>query len=422
MNFKQYTKYKLSKKEYNTLKKLDNEFGEIFLKYWELCDQTDVANTFSEFKKFIAARKEHKKYFPQLKLVVDNFDNAFAQKIMCMIHKFSLFNCYISKFYIEVLNEMLIEVMYCANRNNQAYLKMYNDTFSPGITKEQYEDAKSLLSKHKYIDDDNREENDKHIYSSEEVHDDMQKHIDKRGFDYKVQINPAMVARQNVLPNCPFLQIKKTAMFSKIDIASLKCHEVDVHVARRYYGKQLGLFLMLCGLHRRNFTDEGSAIYNSIHNNPEGIKSNLYFEIAIKTFIAYHLNDKDFCEIFDLLKKTCPEAPDWVLFNNIVRFKRIHKDTSILGGNALSETDYLLGYRFIEKLDKNTREEIIKYNIGPSHIRELPEIKMFFKVNKFDPITNDQLCSKSPYDKYIKELADNGEIDSSPKDNKDKEA
>ena len=41
---------------------------------------------------------------------------------------------------------------------------------------------------------------------------------------------------------------------------------------------------------------------------------------------------------------------------------------------------------------------------------------MFFKVNKFDPITNDQLCSKSPYDKYIKELSDNGEIDSSPKD------
>lgn len=54
MNFKQYTKYKLSKKEYDTLKELDNEFGEIFLKYWELCDQTDVANTFSEFKKFIA--------------------------------------------------------------------------------------------------------------------------------------------------------------------------------------------------------------------------------------------------------------------------------------------------------------------------------------------------------------------------------
>ena len=90
------------------------------------------------------ARKEHKKYFPQLKLVVDNFDNAFAQKIKCMIHKFSLFNCYISKFYIEVLNEMLIEVMYCANRNNQAYLKMYNATFSPGITKEQYEDAKRI--------------------------------------------------------------------------------------------------------------------------------------------------------------------------------------------------------------------------------------------------------------------------------------
>ena len=144
MNFKQYTKYKLSKKEYDTLKELDNEFGEIFLKYWELCDQTDVANTFSEFKKFMLARKEHKKYFPQLKLVVDNFDNAFAQKIKCMIHKFSLFNCYISKFYIEVLNEMLIEVMYCANRNNQAYLKMYNATFSPGITKEQYEDAKRI--------------------------------------------------------------------------------------------------------------------------------------------------------------------------------------------------------------------------------------------------------------------------------------
>ena len=54
MNFKQYTKYKLSKKEYDTLKELDNEFGEIFKKYWELCDQTDVANTFSEFKKFIA--------------------------------------------------------------------------------------------------------------------------------------------------------------------------------------------------------------------------------------------------------------------------------------------------------------------------------------------------------------------------------
>jgi hypothetical protein len=32
------------------------------------------------------------------------------------------------------------------------------------------------------------------------------------------------------------------------------------------------------------------------------------------------------------------------------------------------------------------RDDILKYNIGPGQIHELPKIKRFLEVNKFEPL------------------------------------
>ena len=32
------------------------------------------------------------------------------------------------------------------------------------------------------------------------------------------------------------------------------------------------------------------------------------------------------------------------------------------------------------------RDDILKYNIGPDQIKDLPEIKKFLKLNKFKPL------------------------------------
>ena len=37
-------------------------------------------------------------------------------------------------------------------------------------------------------------------------------------------------------------------------------------------------------------------------------------------------------------------------------------------------------------MSEQRRDDIIKYNIGPSHIKDLPKIKKFLKLNKFESL------------------------------------
>ena len=48
------------------------------------------------------------------------------------------------------------------------------------------------------------------------------------------------------------------------------------------------------------------------------------------------------------------------------------------------DASYLTGYEEIRKMDDNARRELIKYNIGPDQLYELPTIKKFLKDNGFE--------------------------------------
>ena len=140
------------------------------------------------------------------------------------------------------------------------------------------------------------------------------------------------------------------------------------------------------------------AIYQSLHNNPKGIKPNLQFSIAIKTIIAYHIMDKDFHELYDwllpLLKNDDNEKIiELIIFKNLMRFKRVVQDCRLLGGDAISESDYFCGYQMVKNMPKKLKNKLIRWNIGPAQIKYLGDFEDFFSINKFEPIkyTKDML-------------------------------
>lgn len=382
---------KLTEEERKKLIELDLEYKEIYLYMREHLDATDVMNAKEEWSKFLKARKEGKKYFPQFKLVVDDIEKDFIVRCRKLVREFESFNCYLSKFYVQRLNELIIAAEFTTNRN-EITLSNFLNYYGTRPTYEQYQDAVKMIKEHPW----KNVKEDQH-WRGEDVVPKLQKHIDNLGYDYKATLNPCMVARMNVLPNVPALQIKTDAYFSDIDVESLKVHEVEVHCGRRYFGMEKGLYIMLDGFSHRNKLDEGLAIYNSINKNPLGVKPNLFFCIAIKVIIGYHIYEKDFCEIYDFLKELCPEAPDYELFKNIIRFKRVLIDSSRRGGDVTSETDYLLGYRMVQDFSDEMKKDLIKFNIGPEHIKELPKLKKFFELNKFEKITSDMLPKEDPY-------------------------
>ena len=40
----------------------------------------------------------------------------------------------------------------------------------------------------------------------------------------------------------------------------------------------------------------------------------------------------------------------------------------------------------IDKMTDKERDDILKYNIGPEQIKDIPKIKEFIRVNKLQPI------------------------------------
>ena len=41
------------------------------------------------------------------------------------------------------------------------------------------------------------------------------------------------------------------------------------------------------------------------------------------------------------------------------------------------------GYQIVKDMTDKERDDILKYNIGPDQIKDLPDIKKFLKLNKF---------------------------------------
>lgn len=377
--------YTLSIEEKNQLLILDKEYGDFFREFWFKWDRTDCKNLMEEWEKFKKARENKEKYYPKIELVTDELTPDFLTWGNELIAKFKSFPCYLSKFYIENIQYMLNQAIATIYKTPNA-IRILNQQMCPKVSEENYKLAWDMIKKHPYKDV--REDQP---YRGKDIQKWMQEHIDKCGFHYKVELNPYMIARQNVVPHEPVLHIRTKGRFSDIDVASLKIHEVEVHVARRHWGFQTGLNLFVDGLVERNTLDEGMAINQSLHHNPKGIKPNLEFDIAIKTIIGYHIMEMDFIELYDWLSKKLKtkdnkDIIELIVFKNLMRFKRVIQDCSLLGGDAISETDYFCGYQMVKDMPEDLKQDIIKWNIGPNQISELPNIKKFFTNNKFEPL------------------------------------
>ena len=377
---------RLNEKDKETLLSLDKEYGELYREFWFKWDRTDCVNLEEEFDKFMRARKAGKKYYPQLKLVRDELDEDWLMHARGLRKKIEGFNCYLSKFYIQNIDYMYAQADMTVHKNDPVKLRVCNNVMYRRCSLDNYNYAWKLIKEHPF-----RDVREEQPFRGPDVVSKMKSHMDKRGYGFEVLLNPHMIARQNVEPHNKTLHIKTDGYFSQLDVESLRIHEIDVHVARRYYGFKLGLNLMADGLLYRNTIDEGLAINTSLHFNKYGVKPNLEFDIAIKYVMGFHLFEYDFCEMFDyLIDKVKTEQNkdiiDFVIFKNICRFKRIVQDCKLPGGDSHGETDYLEGYRMVHNLTKSERDTLIRYNIGPGQIHELPDLKRFFELNKFEPL------------------------------------
>lgn len=353
-------KMKLNKEQKEKLLALDKEYGDLYKEFWYKWDRTDCKNFKEEFNKFITHRKQGKKYYPQLELVRDELSVEWLEKALKIKSEFYNFNCFLSKYYIQNIEYMYHQVNMTTHKDDPYILSKYNSVMVLPMSEEDYNFAWELVEKYPYIDV--REEQP---YRGKDVLPMMKSHMDKRQFGFNIELNPHMVARQNVEPHNKVLHIKTDAYFSDLDVESLRIHEIDVHVARRYWGYKTGLNLFADGLLYRNTLDEGLAINQSLHHNKFGVKPNLQFDIAIKAIIGKHIMEKDFCELYDMLidKLTTPNNKniiEEIIFKNICRFKRTLCDCKKYGGDSHGETDYLCGYQIIKKMSDKERDDILK--------------------------------------------------------------
>ena len=371
--------FKLSDADKSKLLRLDKEYGELVMMYRNDWNNKDVANMDEECKKFLDARAQGKKYFPQIKLVSPNRfgEDGILPRLKSLLCEFENFNCYLSKFYIELLEDMIhtVEFTFDIKTKHTWYTEYRKQT--PSL--ENLRLAYQMLAENPYEPVD---ESDRTI-DGRTAAKIIQDYINKLGYGWEVKLNDKMVPRMNVDIDRT-MNVNPNAKFSETDIEGLKKHEVEGHIGRRYYGLKTGLNLFLMGLRWRNTLDEGLAIWNSLHK-VKTVKPNVKFNIALKTIIAYYLDKKDFCELFDMCKDLAPNIPDESLFANIVRFKREFQDCSLIGGNG-DDQSYFCGYQIVKKMTDAERDDILKYNIGPDQISELPNIKKFLSLNKFKPL------------------------------------
>ena len=370
---------KLTPEQKEKLLKLDEEYGELVMMYRKDLNTKDIANLQEECEKFLRARKRGLKYFPYIKLTTDNgfYTDGILPRLKQLLVEFLHFDCFLSKYYIELIEDMIRTVEFTFDIKGK--YKWYTTYRAQTPSLENLQLAYDMLRENPYevIDDSDR------TISGKEAAKLIQAHIDKLGYKWKVKLNDKMIPRMNVDID-KTMNVNPNAKFSETDIEGLKAHEVEGHIGRRYYGLKTGLNLFLMGLKWRNTLDEGLAIWNSLHKVKK-VKPNVRFNIALKTIITYYLDKKDFCELFDMCKELAPNLPDESLFANLIRFKREIQDCSLIGGNG-DDQSYFCGYQIVKKMTDKERDDILKWNIGPDQIKDLPKIKEFFRVNKFKPL------------------------------------
>lgn len=368
---------KLSAEDRKRLLELDAEFGDLIDCYRRDRNWKDVLNIDEEYEKFTNARKRGVKYYPQLKMHPNKFsENGLLNRLENLRREFMHFNCFLSKYYIDTISDFIVKVKYTMKKNENLPNTYFLDT-PPSL--EMYELALKTIKENPYepIGEDER------TIGAKEAMKDLQKHIDKLGYGWQIELSDELLPRMNVSTD-KTMRIKSSAKFSAEDLEGLKKHEIEGHIGRRYYGMKTGLNLFLYGLYGRNILDEGLAVYNSLHLVKKP-KKNILFNTALKTCVVYNLNKMDFCELFEYVRSLSHNIPDEDIFKIVVRAKREIMDMRLPGGWN-DDSSYFVGYNIVKGLTDEQRDDILKYNIGPDQIKDIADIKEFFKLNKFEPL------------------------------------
>ena len=367
---------KLSKEDHDKLVALDRLYAEYNFHYRKDYDRTALKNLDEEREKFLSARKAGVKYFPKFEGYPCNISEGILKMGEELIAAFYDLDCFLSKYYIECIKIRQIRMKYFMGLVPPTqYMQVQKQT--PSL--ENYYKALQIIKEHPFEEID---ESDRDI-DAKTAQKLIQAHIDKLGYKWKVKISDRVIPRMSVSPD-QYMKIRTDATFSKDDIEGLKVHEIEGHIGRRYYGLKTGLYLFLFGMNWCNDLDEGLAVWNSI-NKVKNVKPNVYPNIALKTVIAYQLDKMDFCELFDFCHELVPKMPLDKLFEALARFKREVTDCSIKGGNG-DDRSYFNGYLMVDEMTDEERDDILKWNVGPGQLNDLPEIKKFFELNKFEPL------------------------------------
>ena len=370
--FESQSVFKMTNETKSTLLKLDEEYHKLIEKFRTKYVAQTCVNIRDEFDKFMKARENGQKYYPQLEIENSEVDLSMIDKFKALMGKFEDIknDCYIVKFYIDKIESMI----HSLEIRDQLEKGEYKVTENP-VDKKLYQDALDCLKKNPYHKPDFK--NDR-VIDSEQCKDDIEDALDDLGFDFDVHIKSGMLPRMNV--KMGDVNINKTSRFSDEDIQGLIAHEISGHVGRRFYGKETGLWLFAYGLQSSSTYDEGLAVWNSL-NKVKKVKDNVLFNISLKTCISYLMYEMDFCDLFEWVKKQAPTMTDYTAFKTIVRPRRRNKDCEIRSGEPM--TTYFRGYNLVKDMDNKMRDDILHYNIGPDQLFELENIKEFLKVNHF---------------------------------------
>jgi hypothetical protein len=367
----------LSPEDKAKLIRLDKRYNTLIMKVRNDFNEKDVKNLDEEREKFFEARKKGEKYFPIFDLGEMKYNTKLLKDLISLKNEFQKFSsCFLSKYYIQCLNRKINWVNYQIMIH-----KKFDVDYSVErqLSQDIYQQALEILKYTKYQDTSKLNR----TIGAEEAKIMIENALKELDIEWKVIIEDNMLARMNVLPN-GILRINKTAKFNDADIEGLIAHEIKGHVLRRIYANKKGLYLFVHGLLGYSILDEGLAIWNSL-NLVNKQKPNVMYNIALKYVVAYNKYRMDFCELFDFTKQIAPTLKDAQIFNCIARAKREILNTKKLGG-VPDDGNYLYGYDIVNNMDDKQREDILKWNIGPDHIRDISDLKEFFRVNNFEPI------------------------------------
>lgn len=365
--------YRLTPEMKAKLLELDEKYHKLIEKFRTKYVATTCSNIREEFDKFMAAKKNGQKYYPQLEIENSEVDESLIEKFEKLKDEFKEIKneCYVSKFYIDKIESMVGSL----ELRKALETEEYETPEENPIDKKLYDEALKCVNEHPYKKPDFK--NDRNI-ESDECLEEIEDALDELGYNFEVQIDDNMLPRMNV--KMGKVNINRKSRFSEEDIEGLIANEIKGHVGRRFYGKETGLWLFAYGLQSSSTYDEGLAVWNSL-NLVKHKKDNVMFNIAMKTCVSYLMFEMDFCDLFDWIKKKAPGMTDYTAFKTVVRPRRRNKNCEIKSGEPM--TTYFRGYNMVKDMDDKTRDDILHYNIGPDQIFELDNIKEFLKVNKF---------------------------------------